>query len=61
MKEIRKGLSADCKLNGMLALAIAAGGKEHPCDRCNWDRKECRGYPRLDETNNNSFIRTEEE
>lgn len=45
-QEPRKGLSADCKLGGAMALAIAMGGREHPCDRCNHDRTECRGYPR---------------
>ena len=45
---MRTGLSSDCTL-GLGALAIAMGGKEHPCDRCNMDRGKCRGYPRLDE------------
>jgi len=51
---MRKGLSADCKLNPMVVMAIMLGGREHPCDRCNWDRKECRGYPRLDSLNESS-------
>lgn len=46
--EKREGLSADCKLDPLLILAIAMGGREHPCDRCNHDRRECRGFPRLD-------------
>ena len=46
---MREGLSSDCKLDPMLIIAIMMGDKEHPCDRCNWDRKECRGFPRLDE------------
>jgi hypothetical protein len=47
--EERKGLSADCKLNPRVVMAILMEGREHPCDRCNMDRKECRGYPRKDE------------
>jgi len=39
----QEGLSADCKL-GVLAVGVAMTG-EHPCDRCNVDRKECRGFP----------------
>ncbi len=46
---MRKGLSADCKLDPMVVMTLMLGGQEHPCDRCNWDRKECRGYPRLDD------------
>lgn len=46
---MREGLSADCKLDPILIMALMMGGQEHPCDRCNMDRKECRGYPRLDE------------
>ena len=46
---MRDGLSADCKQEPMLILAILLSGREHPCDRCNWNREECRGYPRLDE------------
>jgi len=44
--EKREGLSADCTLNPWVVMAIVTEGKEHPCDRCNMDRKECRGYPR---------------
>lgn len=44
----RKGLSSDCTLEPMLVLAIIMSGREHPCDRCNMDRKVCRGYPRKD-------------
>ncbi len=40
----QKGLSAECKLDGMIALAIVMSPDEHPCDRCNIDRKECRGF-----------------
>lgn len=43
----REGLSADCTLDPMIVMAIMMGGREHPCDRCNKDRKVCRGYPRL--------------
>ena len=43
----REGLSADCKLNAMVVMAILMKGREHPCDRCNMDRKECRGFPRI--------------
>jgi len=49
---MRKGLSADCKLSSTLVIAIMLGGREHPCDRCNWDREKCRGYPRLDSIDN---------
>jgi hypothetical protein len=42
----RRGLSADCKLDPELLGAIMIGGREHPCDRCNMNRDECRGYPR---------------
>lgn len=45
----REGLSADCTLNPMLTIGIMMTGKEHPCDRCNMDRKKCRGYQRIDE------------
>jgi len=41
-----KGLSSDCTLDRLLVTAILIGGKEHPCDRCNMDRKVCRGYPK---------------
>ena len=41
-----QGLSADCTLPKGVALAILMGGREHPCDRCNMDRAECRGFPR---------------
>ncbi len=44
----KRGLSADCTLPGGVALAIAMGG-EHPCDRCNMDRKVCRGEPRKED------------
>lgn len=44
-----RGLSSDCKLHPMVLMAIWVRGDEHPCDRCNMDRKECRGYPRIDE------------
>lgn len=49
METKREGLSSRCTLEPMLVLAIMAGGREHPCDRCNMDRKVCRGYPRKDE------------
>ena len=42
-RSIHDGLSSDCKL-GPIALAMAIDG-EHPCDRCNHDRRECRGFP----------------
>ena len=42
----REGLSADCTLDKMVVMAIMTEGREHPCDRCNMDRKICRGYPR---------------
>lgn len=42
----REGLSPDCTLNPMLVIAIAAEGREHPCDRCNMDRDVCKGFPR---------------
>lgn len=45
--EKREGLSADCTLNKSVVMMILMGGEEHPCDRCNMDRKVCRGYPRL--------------
>lgn len=48
MIDERKGLSADCKLPPEIALALALSPNEHPCDRCNEDRKICRGYPRRD-------------
>ena len=48
LEKTREGLSADCTLNPGLVIAIMMGGKEHPCDRCNMDRKVCRGYPRKD-------------
>lgn len=44
----REGLSADCKLDPLIVMAILMEGREHPCDRCNIDRAECRGYPRKD-------------
>lgn len=44
----QKGLSSDCKLPPEVALAILMGGIEHPCDKCNWDRSVCRGFPRKD-------------
>jgi hypothetical protein len=43
----REGLSADCTLDPMIVMAIMMSGREHPCDRCNKDRKVCRGFPRL--------------
>lgn len=43
----REGISADCTLDPMIVMAIMMSGREHPCDRCNMDRKVCRGYPRL--------------
>lgn len=46
-KEIRTGLSSDCKLDPLIVFAIMSAGREHPCDRCNMDRSICRGYPRL--------------
>ena len=42
----REGLSADCTLDKLVVMAIIMEGREHPCDRCNMDRKICRGYPR---------------
>ena len=48
----RKGLSADCKLPPEMTMAILMAGKEHPCDRCNHDRKICRGFPRIAEREN---------
>lgn len=45
----RTGLSSDCKLDPMIVMAILMAGREHPCDRCNFDRSICRGFPRLDE------------
>lgn len=47
-QEDRKGLSSDCTLPPEIALALLMGGREHPCDRCNMDRKVCRGFPRKD-------------
>ncbi len=44
----REGLSSDCTLDKMVVMAISIEGREHPCDRCNMDRGECRGYPRRD-------------
>ena len=44
------GLSADCSLPGEIALFMLMEGREHPCDRCNVDRQECRGFPRQDAT-----------
>lgn len=41
-----RGLSSDCTLDKLLVVAILLEGREHPCDRCNEDRKVCRGYPR---------------
>jgi len=34
----------------MIVMALAIGKTEHPCDRCNMDRKECKGYARKDMT-----------
>lgn len=42
----REGLSAKCTLNASVVMAILIGGREHPCDRCNEDRKICHGFPR---------------
>jgi hypothetical protein len=33
-------------LNASVVMAILIGGREHPCDRCNEDRKICHGFPR---------------
>jgi len=44
------GLSADCKLDPTLAMIILMEGREHPCERCNTDRRECRGFPRRGST-----------
>ena len=49
--EKREGLSSDCTLPPELVAIILLSGREHPCDRCNMDRKVCRGYPRLDDKN----------
>lgn len=45
----REGLSADCTLDSFIVVAIMMQDKEHPCDRCNMDRDECRGFPRKEE------------
>lgn len=42
----QEGLSSDCKLQPDIALAMLMGDDEHPCDRCNIDRAQCRGFPR---------------
>lgn len=42
------GLAADCKLNGLVLLALQMRG-EHPCDHCNMDRQECHGFPRKED------------
>ena len=47
----RNKLSSKCKLNPDLILAFLTGGHEHPCDHCDHDRSECKGYPRLDDNN----------
>lgn len=47
-RTIHDGLSSDCKL-GNAALLIAMNG-EHPCDSCNHDRAECRGYPKAEKS-----------
>ena len=52
---MQEELSSGCKLPAELIFALLQSN-EHPCDTCNHDRKECRGYPRLDETNKNSKI-----
>lgn len=43
----REGLSADCNLSPEIVVMILLAGQEHPCDRCNMDREECRGFDRL--------------
>lgn len=43
--EGQEGLSADCKLNSGITLVLLLSRDEHPCDRCNMDRAECRGFP----------------
>jgi len=47
--ENRIGLSSGCTLDPLIVFAIfmMPGKREHPCDRCNEDRKICRGYPKL--------------
>jgi hypothetical protein len=40
------GVPVGCTLDTMIRMAIAMGGKEHPCDGCNMDRKVCKGYAR---------------
>ena len=42
----QKGMSSDCTLNPMVIMALLMSATEHPCDRCNMDRKKCRGFPR---------------
>jgi hypothetical protein len=51
-KEIAEmGLSSGCTLHHLVLMAITLRGDEHPCDRCNMDRKVCRGFPRADGCN----------
>jgi len=40
------GVPSGCTLGAHLTMAIAMGGREHPCDRCNMDRSVCKGYAR---------------
>jgi len=40
------GVPSGCTLGAPLTMAIAMEGREHPCDRCNMDRKVCKGYAR---------------
>jgi hypothetical protein len=54
--EKREGLSSDCTLQPALVMAIMLGGREYPRDRCNMDRKVCRGYPRLDDKNHHRSV-----
>ena len=44
--EERSGLSSACTLDKRMVMAILLEGREHPCDRCNMNRSECRGYPK---------------
>ena len=46
-EEKREGLSSDCKLDPTLVMVIMiTPGNEHPCDGCNHNRNECRGFPK---------------
>lgn len=40
------GLSSACTLEKTLVVGLLMFGQEHPCDRCNMDRAECRGFER---------------